>query len=282
MHGPSSAQPKIDEGNLSIYASEVLARLDQTIDAIEAGYREYQFNTVAQALYDFVWSDFCDWFVEAAKSDIFSEDKSKKESTLAVIDCILNSALRLLHPFMPHLTEELWNTFGFAGDSIQFQTLPKKLKLPSPSRKLTAAIYETVQAGRNLRAQARIPSNQKAKFALRSKQEELSAERETIARLLNASELALDPNFQADAGTPIATTALGEILLIVDVDLSAERDRLDKEIAKVEADLRTVESKLNNKSFVDRAPTDVVELNRQRQNNYTEQLRMLKQAREKL
>jgi valyl-tRNA synthetase len=77
-------------------------------------------------------------------------------------------------------------------------------------------------------------------------------------------------------------TALGEILLIVDVDLAEERDRLDKEMAKVEADLRIVESKLNNKSFVDRAPTDVVELNRQRQANYTEQLRNLKRAREKL
>ena len=87
---------------------------------------------------------------------------------------------------------------------------------------------------------------------------------------------------QTAVGTPVATTTLGEILLIVDVDVSAERDRLDKEIAKIEADLRIVESKLNNKSFVDRAPTDVVELNRQRQTNYTEQLRLLRQAREKL
>ena len=92
----------------------------------------------------------------------------------------------------------------------------------------------------------------------------------------------IDPKFSAGAGTPIATTALGEILLIVEVDLSAERERLDKEIAKVEADLRMVESKLNNKSFVDRAPRDVVELNRQRQKSYTEQLKKLREAREKL
>ena len=107
-------------------------------------------------------------------------------------------------------------------------------------------------------------------------------ERETIARLLNASELMIDPTFQASAGTPVATTALGEILLIVDVDLSAERDRLDKEIAKIDADLQLVESKLNNKSFVDRAPRDVVELNRQRQKQFSEQLKRLKEARERL
>ena len=283
MHGPSEAEPRLE--NLSIYAIEVLARLNETIDGIEKGYRDYEFNNIAQRLYDFIWSDYCDWFVEAAKTEIFSEDESKKRSALAVMDFVLSAIVRLLHPFMPHITEELWSLLGLGTGSIQFASLPKKFAIKDvdlKKRKLVVAIYETVQAGRNLRAQARIPSNQKAKFALRSKQSGLEGEQETIARLLNASELIADPNFIAGAGTPIATTALGEILLIVDVDLSAERERLDKEIAKVEADFRLVESKLSNKSFVDRAPRDVVELNRQRQKNYLEQLKKLKEARDKL
>jgi valyl-tRNA synthetase len=282
MHGPSSAEPKLE--HLSIYAIELLARLNETIDAIEKGYRDYEFNQIGQRLYDFIWSDYCDWFVEAAKTDIFNEDESKKNSALAVMDYVLSAIVRLLHPFMPHITEELWSLLGLGEGSIQFAPLPKKLALKDvdlKKRKLVTAIYETVQAGRNLRAQAKIPSNQKAKFALRSKQN-VENEQETIARLLNASELMVDSKFTSGAGTPIATTALGEILLIVDVDLSAERERLDKEIAKVEADLRVVEGKLSNKSFVDRAPRDVVELNRQRQKNYTEQLKKLKEAREKL
>jgi len=82
MHGPSEAAPKIDIQALSIFAIEVLARLNETIDAIEAAYREYQFNMVAQRLYDFVWSDYCDWFVEAAKTDIFGDDEAKKKSAL--------------------------------------------------------------------------------------------------------------------------------------------------------------------------------------------------------
>ena len=97
---------------LSIYAVEVLARLNETIDAIETAYREYQFNTVAQRLYDFVWSDYCDWFVEAAKTDIFGDDEAKKKSALAVMDFVLSAILRLLHPFMPHITEELWSLLG--------------------------------------------------------------------------------------------------------------------------------------------------------------------------
>src|SRR5205823_2590917 len=102
-------------------------------------------------------------------------------------------------PFMPHITEELSSLLGLGEGSIQFASPPKKIALKDvdlKKRKLVAAIYETVQAGRNLRAQARIPSNQKAKFALRSKQVGLSNENETIARLLNASELIVDPKFQ--------------------------------------------------------------------------------------
>jgi valyl-tRNA synthetase len=285
MHGPSSGAPKIDKKKLSIFAVEVLARLNETIDAIEKAYRDYEFNTVAQRLYDFIWSDYCDWFVEAAKTEIFSEDESKKKSALAVMDHVLSAIVRLLHPFMPHITEELWSLLGLGKESIQFAPLPKKFALKDVDlrkRKLVASIYEAVQAGRNLRAQARVASNQKAKYALRSNQRELTSEQETIARLLNASELIIDPKFKTGPGTPIATTSLGEILLIVDVDRTAERERLDKEIAKAGEELRTAETKLSNKSFVDRAPRDVVELNRQRQKNFSEQLRKLKEARDKL
>ena len=90
--------------------------------AIEAAYREYKFNEVAQRLYDFFWSDYCDWFIEAAKTEIFSDDEARKKSVLAVMDFVLSGFLRLLHPFMPHITEELWSLARALGqsDSIQF------------------------------------------------------------------------------------------------------------------------------------------------------------------
>jgi valyl-tRNA synthetase len=107
-------------------------------------------------------------------------------------------------------------------------------------------------------------------------------EKATMARLLNASELIVDLNFKTGSGMPVATTPLGELFLIVEVDRGAERQRLDKEIAKLEEELRAVEAKLKNKSFVDRAPATVVEEHRQRQENFAEQLAKLKQAREQL
>src|SRR5437879_13298046 len=173
MHGPIQVRAeKLDRfnrssfGALSIYAVEILTRLNETIDAIEKAYRDYEFNTVAQRLYDFIWSDYCDWFVEAAKTGIFSEEESKKKSALAVMDHVLSAIVRLLHPFMPHITEELWSLLGLGNDSIQFAPLPKQVALKDvdlKKRKLVSAIYETAQAGRNLRAQARVAANQKAK-----------------------------------------------------------------------------------------------------------------------
>ncbi len=282
MHGPSEPAPKVDQMELSIYAIEVLSRLDQTIDAVEAAYREYQFNIVAQYLYQFFWNDYCDWFVEAAKSDIFGEDEARKKSALAVMDVVLSATLRLLHPLMPHITEELWSMFRFGEGSIQFASQPGKLLLPFPSKQTMIVAYEIVQVGRNLRATAGLRSNQKTKFVLKTDNPAIAAEQSVLARLLNASELIVDAEFKAAAGTPVATTSAGELFLIVEVDRAAEGERLDKEIARIEAELKTIDAKLRNKSFVERAPAAIVEEHRQRLRDLTAQLTKLKQAREGL
>ena len=283
MHGPSSAEPRIDPAALSIYAVEVLARLNETIEAVESSFREYQFNAVAQSLYDFFWNDYCDWFVEAGKTEIFAEDMARKASALAVMDLVLSATLRLLHPFMPHITEELWKILGFGEGSIQFARPPELVDLQSAAvvgdRKFAAQLYETIQAGRNLRAEARVPSNKKVRFILRSRVDNIRNELPTLARLLNAEEVALDPDYRAGSGVPVAVAPVGEIFLATEVtDKSAERDRLEKEIARIEAELRTVRAKLGNASFVDRAPAAVVEEHRQRERNFGEQLTKLQQA----
>ena len=285
MHGPSDAAPKIEAEALSIFAVEVLARLNETIDAIKAAYREYHFNMVAQHLYNFVWSNYCDWFVEAAKTDIFSEDEAKKKSALAVMDFVLSATLRLLHPFMPHLTEEIWSLLGLGKDSIQFAAPPEKLALDAVAdvverRRVVSSIYETVQSGRNLRSTSKLPSNRKIRFILRTNDKSISEQIPVLSRLLNAEEVTLDPNYEAPAGTPVALTPLGELFLaIAAADQARERERLDKEIARIAEEARTVEAKLQNNAFVERAPAAVVEEHRQRLNDFNAQLAKLKQAR---
>ena len=263
---------------LSIYAVEVLARLNETIDAIESAYREYHFNLVAQHLYNFVWSDYCDWFVETAKTDIFSEDEAKKKSALAVMDVVLSATLRLLHPFMPHLTEEIWSLLGLGKDSIQFAAPPEKLALDAVAdvaerRRLVSSIYETVQTGRNLRSASKLPSNRKIRFILRTNDKSISEQIPILNRLLNAEEVTLDPKYEAPAGTPVAVTPLGELFLaIAAADQARERERLDKEIARIGEEARTVEAKLQNNAFVERAPAAVVEEHRRRLSDLTAQL----------
>jgi valyl-tRNA synthetase len=288
MHGPSEIAPKIDNEAVSIYALELLARLNETIDAIEAAYREYQFNTVAQRLYDFVWSDYCDCFVEAAKTEIFGSDEAQKKSALAVMDFVLSAILRLLHPFMPHITEELWSLLDFGETSIQFALPPEKIRLNdvgnlTGKRQLVSAIYQTIQAGRNLRAESKLPSNRKIRFILRTGEKLISSQIPTLTRLLNAEDVELDPKYQAPAGNPVAVTPLGEIFLTVAAaDRAGERQRLDKEITRIEVEMRAVEEKLGNKSFVDRAPASIVEEHRQRLKGFSVQLEKLKHAREGL
>ena len=277
MHGASVRGASLEP--LSIYSIEILARLNETIISVAAAYDLYEFNTVAQRLYEFFWSDYCDWFVEAAKSDIFSENESRKQSVLAVMDHVLSAALRLLHPFMPHITEELWSLFLFGDGSIEFAQPPEVITLPASAmtaRGAVRAVHETVQLGRNLRAEAGIPSNQKTPFVLRT----LAAvpEAETLGRLLNATRVEVVAQHDAPAGTPMAVTPLGEMFLDITVDAGVERERLNKEIVKCEAELSAARAKLANKNFVDRAPADVVEEHRRRETEFTQRIAQLREA----
>jgi valyl-tRNA synthetase len=289
MHGPSEAVPGIDTKGLSIFAVEVLARLNETIEVIESAYREYEFNTVAQRLYDFIWSDYCDWFVEAAKTDIFGKDEAKKKSALAVMDFVLSAVLRLLHPFMPHITEELWSLLRLGSGSIQFASLPQIVSLGDEAqirsaRAVASGIQDHVRAHRNARALAGIPVNKSLPVEIRFDQDmpQFQKEFETLQRLLSAGPLKLTDAFGSVTGVT-AVSAIGESRVeIPQANKTAEKGRLDTEIAKIESELRTVEGKLKDKSFVNRAPAAVVEEHRRRLKGFGAQLAKLKQAREAL
>jgi len=284
MHGPSEATPRIDIQSLSIYAVEVLSRLNETIDAIDTGYREYQFNTVAQRLYDFVWSDYCDWFVEAAKTDIFGEDAAKKKSALAVMDHVLSAVLRLLHPFMPHITEELWSLLGFGADSIQFAPPPEKMRFGDRDLALVpraSTVYDAVERTRKIRVESGIPATEKIRVRIDSDDPVLKSEAAIVARLTNAEEVIIEKSTGYSGYSGYSAAGL----IVVEkahVDKVAECERLDKQIVEAETQLAATQRQLNNKSFIDRAPTEVVEEFRQRERGFAAQLAKLKQARESL
>jgi valyl-tRNA synthetase len=264
---------------LSPYSTRILVLLNAVVDRIERGYSEYLFTDVAQAIYDFFWSDFCDCYLEAAKTELQSENLETRAGCLSVMDHVLSAVLRLLHPFMPHITEELWHRMEYGSDSIQFAQLTDlrtELSLDSAQSEFAEMVYRATSQVRNLRAEYRIPSNKKVKMILRPA---VPGDSAVFANLAGAEPLQVNPHFEAPRGMPMVLTPLGQVFLPLEglVDLAAEKERLAKEIAKLEKELETVQKKLANANFVDRAPAAVVEEHRQRERDFDSRLEQLRE-----
>ncbi len=296
MQGPCAAEPSLQGHLLSDPAIELLARTEELIGTVRDGYENYRFGENANLLYDFFWNDYCDWFVEASKTSIYGEDLAAKNATLAVMDLVLHTFLRLLHPYMPHLTEELWHRLGFkapghrpGSDSISFAVMPEAKLLPADApqeeiaraRAATGALYEAVRGVRALRAEYGVPSNKKADLIVKISGEGPSDEtRAVFAQLTNADGVKWQKAPRVKKGTPAFVGLLGTIHLPLEglIDVEAERTRISKEMAKLEADIAASLAKLDNPGFVERAPAAVVEEHRVRVSQLGEKLRALRKA----
>lgn len=282
MQGPIDPAADPSKHVLSPFAQDLLQKLDAALIRIEEGYAGYRFNDVAQALYDFVWGEFCDRFIEIAKADFSSEDSARRDGTLATIDHTLSITLRLLHPFAPFLTEELWNALGFGTSTIQFEQWPQASTVPIESDTAVEAFHAAVSQARNLRATYNLPSNRKLAWQINPTADWVRPELPVMANLLNAESL--DAVASAPAGAAVCVTPIGEIYLplagIIDAD--AERKRLEAEIKKIEAEIKKVQGKLSSESFVQNAPSAVVDEHRERERNWQETLAAVRKAREAL
>ncbi|MFN3409044.1 MAG: class I tRNA ligase family protein [Limisphaerales bacterium] len=261
----------------------ILLRLDQAIREVSEALAGYNFSTAVQALYRFFWSEYCDWYVEASKAALYSEDAPLKANKLAVIDFVLGHTLRLFHPFLPFITEELWHGMGFDQDlpanqgdqTIMNAPWPKPftaeekeyLGLDDAADQVAAAKYELVGLGRNLRRELKLDPAKKLKFVLRPVGELPAAEVEVLKILLNAEAVeVVGRDWQPPKGTPGAANLLGEIFLPLAglVDFAAERARLTKELEKIRAEIVKVEEKLNNPNFTQKVPAKVLDEHKQR------------------
>jgi len=277
MQGPIDPAADPSQHELSIFAQDLLAKLDATIQRIEEGYRTYRFNEVAQALYDFVWGEFCDKFIETAKADFHGGDSPRRSGTLAAIDYTISRVLRLLHPYAPFLTEELWHGLGFGTTTIQFASWPESGNATGSER--ADALHAAVAQARNLRATYNLPSNKKLAWAMRPAADWATAELPVLNVLLNAE--ALEIVTEAPANAAVCVTPIGEIYLPLEgvIDADAEKKRLDGEIKKVEAEITKVRAKLSSETFVQNAPAAVVDEHRERQRAWEERLEAVRQAR---
>ena len=264
----------------SPYSAYILLRLNETVDRIENAFGEYLFTEVARSLYEFVWSDFCDWYLEVAKTELQSQEESVRLNCLSVADHVLSSVLRLLHPFMPYITEELWHRMTFGDSTIQFVPVNNlrvdMARLNPIDIAFAQRVYEAATLTRNLRAEYRIPSNKKVRLILKPA---VTGDFKVFGRLVNGDPLEIDPHVLAEPGVPVAVTPLGQLFIPLEgiVDLSAEKERLRKEIAKLESEIETVRKKLGNESFVARAPAAIVAEHRQREKESMMKLERLRE-----
>jgi len=270
----------------------ILLKLDQAIREITNAFAEYKFSEATATLYRFFWSEYCDWYVEASKAVLTSRDaKSETQdprdakhraNTLAVIDFVLSHTLRLFHPFLPFITEELWHGMGYAedmpenqgGQTIMFAPWPKPLDddfkshygLTERDEKHIEARNEVVTEGRNLRRTANIAANKKIKFILKPARELAAHDVEVLRLLLNAEAVEVNANYQPAKNTMTVRTELGDLFLPLEglIDKEAETARLKKELEKIEAEAAKVEQKLANPNFTQKVPANVLQEHQQR------------------
>jgi valyl-tRNA synthetase len=256
----------------SIFADELLDRLHFLLEgegnrlSVIAALNQFNFSEAASQLYDFVWNDFAARFVEASKSDFNQSDSPTRAGTLATFDYVMSHVLRLLHPFAPFVTEELWCDLSFGTETIQTTLWPTQSPRSKSWSSRAQEIYATADAGRQLRGEVKLPSNQKVPFYLvpnrlvspeRPFTEEQNA---VLAALLNASSvqvLSIPPTHPG----PKTFTQLGDLYLPATglVDPAVEKDRLTKELAKVEKDLEQTRRKLGDANMLAKAPPAKVE-----------------------
>ena len=225
-----------------------------------------------------------------------STPDSLRANKLAVIDFVLGHTLRLFHPFLPFITEELWHGLGYhldlpanqGGDTIMFAHWPRPLDddfkahygLTERDERFVDAKYELVTRGRNLRREFNLASNKKVKFILKVKQPLPSEEADVIKLLLNAETLDVDPNYAPKKGTPSTLTDLGELFLPREElgDVEAEKARLKKELAKIDAEIEKVKSKLDNPDFVQKVPARILEEHQKRLSDWQAKRQQIKSA----
>ena len=243
---------------------------------------------MGQHLYDFLWSEFCDKFLEAVKGDLKdSASQEARDATLAVFDAVMSRYLQALHPYMPHITEELSSRMGYleAGDFLMEKSLPSEALISGQEESSAHAesIYATAGRMRNLKAEYNVATRKDVKFII-IKSEPWLADETDVLGLLAGGEINIQDSYDAPKGTPAAVTDIGEVYLPLEglIDVEAEKLRLDKEISKVEIEVKKCDGKLSNSAFVDKAPAELVNREKARREEWSQKLTQLQEMRNAL
>ncbi|POH07825.1 valine--tRNA ligase [Fructilactobacillus lindneri] len=251
----------------------ILAKLNKTIANVKDNYDKFNFGEANRNLYDFIWNDFCDWYIEMSKETLTGDDEQAKQNTRNVLAYVLDQVLRLLHPVMPFVTEKIWLSMPHVGESLVVAKYPETHDdfINEQAESDMGHLIETIKAVRNIRAEANAPLGSPVDILVKTNDLDLKNvlenNREYIDRFghPNKLEIGADLDFPNLAMTSVITDAEISIPLAELIDLHDEVKRLEKEVKKFESEVERAEHKLANKKFVDNAPEAVVQEQKEKQ-----------------
>ncbi|MGO5060696.1 valine--tRNA ligase [Lawsonibacter sp. LCP25S3_F5] len=258
----------------------ILSRLNRCIPEVTENMDRYELGVAAQKIYDFIWDNYCDWYIEFTKARLQGEDPAAKEQAQQVLCYVLTQMLKLLHPFMPFITEEIWQALprqaGCEVDFLMLDQWPKAdpaLDFPEEEKAIDL-IIEATRAVRTRRSEMNVPPSKKAQLTIATaEQEAFTLGIPLLKRLAYASDVAVVPVEQAGSTAEMAQKGLVEVIthaariflpLAELVDMEKEKARVEKELKKNSAELDKLNAKLANPGFVNKAPAHVVEAERER------------------
>jgi valyl-tRNA synthetase len=267
----------------------IVAALQDAEEEVERGFAEYRFDNAARAIYEFVWNEYCDWYIELAKVTLTTGDEAQQRATRRTLVRVLETILRLSHPIIPFITEELWQKVapmaGRNGPSIMLQPFPKSdagKRAPAAVTRITV-LRGLTDACRSLRSKMGLSPAEKVAASIDGDTAAIGAEalRPYIKALARLSEV----NFVEElpeSPAPIEIVYPLRIQLEVRFDIAAERARLQKEILRIEGEITKANAKLSNQNFVKRAPPAVVAQEKERLANFESTLAELRRQLDKL
>ena len=268
--------------NLAIEDKWILSKYNDLVKDVTDSLEKFELGMAVQKLYDFIWDVFCDWYIEIAKIRLNGECATAKATVKAVLVYVMSNTLKLLHPFMPFITEEIWQTLPHDGDSIMISEWPvftDELSFKADETEMER-VMTAIKAVRNRRAEMNVPPSKKAKIFIETAYENTFSEGANFfVRLASASEVEIVKGYENDEAVAIITED-ARLFIPLDelVDFKAELERLEKEKAGVLKEIAFVSGKLNNANFVAKAPEALVNEQREKLNKYNEKLAMLEES----
>ena len=273
----------------------IVSKLQRTEADIAKGFADYRFDNIASSLYQFIWDEYCDWYLEVAKVQIQTGSEAQQRATRRTLLRVLETILRLAHPVIPFITEQLWQTvaplaghkMNPAGDSIMMQAYPEAQpgKLDEQAEAWMAELKSMTDACRNLRGEMQLSPALRVPLVMEATDATQTARLQSFAPYLQALAKLSEVNVAdklPESPAPVSIVGTAKLMLQVEIDVAAERERLNKEITRLDGEISKANSKLGNESFVARAPAQVVAQEKERVANFSATLEKLREQFAKL